>query len=140
MALYMLITSQPLSVELSEKYEKESKDEIDAVDQKYPEYKSLITKYKYGGTSVSGDFVRQGDGWVGMEAGKGPRRGYFEFINDRFEAIKSPDQNETDKILAELDKYYIEIDDAYKQAEFDSDNDFDRLNQLLKENLYSWWD
>jgi len=112
----------------------------EAVNQKYPDYKSLITKYIYGGLSTSGDFVRQGDGWVGMEAGKDPRRGYFEFINERFELINSPNQYETDKMLEELDKYYIEIDDAYKQAELDSDNDFDRLNQLLKENLYSWWD
>jgi len=112
----------------------------DAVDLKYPDYKSLITKYKYGGTSISGDFVRQGGGWVGVEAGKDPRRGYFEFIDDRFETIKSPDQYETDRLLAELDKYYIEVDDAYKQAELDSDNDFNRLSHLLKENLYSWWD
>ena len=110
------------------------------IEQKYPEYKSLITKYKYGGTSTSGDFVRQGDGWAGMEAGKDPRRGYFEFINNRFEVIKSPDQKETDRLLTELDNYYVDIDDAYKQAEQDSDNDFNHLNQLLKENLYTWWD
>ena len=110
------------------------------VDQNYPDYKSLITKYKYGGTSMSSDFVQQGDGWVGIEAGKDPRRGYFEFINDRFEVIESSDQKETDKLLAELDNYYIEIDDAYKQAELDSDNDFNRLGHLLKENLYTWWD
>jgi len=112
----------------------------DAVDQNYPDYKSLITKYKYGGRSISGDFVQQGDGWVGIESGKDPRRGYFEFIDNRFEIKKSPNQKETDKVLAELDNYYIEVDDAYKQAELDSDNDFNRLGHLLKENLYTWWD
>ena len=30
--------------------------------------------------------------------------------------------------------------EEYKQGELDSDKDFDRLGQLLKENLFSWWD
>ena len=110
------------------------------VEAKYPEYKSLITEYENGGTSSGGDFVAQGNGWVGMEAGKDPRKGYFEFVNGRFELVDSPNQAETDRLLAELSKYHEEIKNAYKQAEADSDNDFERLGQLLKENLYSWWD
>jgi hypothetical protein len=49
----------------------------DEVDKKYPKYKSLITKYSNGSTDSSGDFVAQGKGWVGKEAGKDPREGVF---------------------------------------------------------------
>ena len=45
-----------------------------------------------------------------------------------------------DRLLAELIQYHEEIDNAYEQAEIDSDNDFERLGELLKENLYTWWD
>lgn len=107
---------------------------------KYPQYKSLITEYKSGGVSCSGDFVAQGDGWVGIESGMEPREGYFEFVGDRFELANSPNQCKTDKLLAQLRTYYKDTDDAYKQAEIDSNADFDRLGQLLKENLYTWWD
>ena len=110
------------------------------VDAKYPDYKSLITKYKNGGTSVSGRFIAQGVGWVGMESGKNPREGYFEFADGRFELADSPDQNETNRLLGELAEYNKEVDNAYKQAESDSDKDFEQLAMLLKENLYSWWD
>lgn len=41
----------------------------DEVNTKYPKYKQLITKYKIGGTSCSGDFVPQGSGWFGKESG-----------------------------------------------------------------------
>ena len=43
-------------------------------------------------------------------------------------------------MLAELEKYHVELANAYKQANSDSDEDFERLGLLLKENLYSWWD
>jgi len=112
----------------------------DKVDAKYPKYKSLITKYNNGSTSCSGDFVAQGKGWTGMESGKNPRQGYFEFVNGRFELADSPDQTETDRLLAELMKYHEELSNAYKQAEIDSEKDFERLGKLLKENFYSWWD
>lgn len=111
----------------------------DAVDAKYPKYKKLITKYN-NSTSCSGNFVAQGRGWVGMESGKDPRKGYFEFVNGIFELANSPNQSETDRLLAELMKYHEEVDNAYKQAEIDSDKDFERLAKLLKENLYTWWD
>ena len=110
------------------------------VDSKYPKYKQLITIYKYGGTGSSGDFIAQGSGWVGKESGKDPREGYFEFINGKFELVTSPDQIETDRLLDELKKYHDETTAAYLLAETDSDKDFERLKQLLKENLYSWWD
>jgi len=110
------------------------------VEIKYPRYKSLITKYKTGGTGSSGDFIAQGNGWVGEEAGKNPRKGYFEFVTGRFELAESPDQHETDRLLAQIDEYNKEISNAYIQAEADSDKDFEKLGQLLKENLYSWWD
>ena len=112
----------------------------DKVDAKYPKYQSLITKYRQGGSSQSGRFVAQGDGWVGCESGVNPRRGYFEFINSVFELTESPNQVETDKLLAELDEYDKEVTAAYKHAEADSEADFDKLGQLLKEHLYSWWD
>ena len=113
---------------------------IHEVKVRYPQYKGLITKYADGGTGDSGMFVQQGAGWAGEEAGNDPRRGYFEFAGGRFELAASPDQAETDRLLAELDKYGHEIHDAYKQAEADSNADIDRLAQLLKESLYSWWD
>jgi len=110
------------------------------VEKKYPKYKSLITEYKTGGTSTSGDFIAQGNGWAGEEAGNDPRKGYFEFANGRFELAESPDKEETDRLLAQIDEYNEEISNAYVQAEADSDKDFEELGQLLKENLYSWWD
>ena len=61
-------------------------------------------------------------------------------MNGIFELAESPDQAETDRILAELVKYHEEIDTAYNQAEIDSEKDFERLAELLKENLYTWWD
>jgi len=111
-----------------------------AVDERYPDYKSLITHYKKGGTSSSGDFVPQGSGWVGKEAGKDPREGYFEFADGRFELAGSPDQAETDRLLAELRQYHEDTQNAYKQAELESNADFARLGELLRENMYSWWD
>lgn len=110
------------------------------VEAKYPKYKHLITKYAAGSTSQSGDFVPQGNGWVGMESGKDPQEGYFELINGRFELSDSPDPKETDHLLAELRNYYRDTNNAYKMAEADSKKDFEKLNQLLQENLYSWWD
>lgn len=50
------------------------------------------------------------------------------------------DYIETNRILCELENYHKDMQNAYKQANADSDNDFERLGQLLKENLYSWWD
>lgn len=110
------------------------------VDAKYPKYLNLITEYETGGTSVSGDFVAQGSGWVGEESGADPRVGYFEFIDERFELATSPDKQETNRLLLELQKYHQGLQAIYMQAETDSDNDFERLGQLLKENLYTWWD
>lgn len=110
------------------------------VNAKYPKYKTLITEYTNGGSCHSGYFVAQGNGWAGCESGKNPREGYFEFINGIFELTTSPDQAETDRLLEELREYHREIDTAYKQAETDSDSDFEKLGRLLKENMYSWWD
>jgi hypothetical protein len=112
----------------------------DAVDARYPKYKTLITRYKRGGFCCSGEFVAQGVGWTGMEWGKDPREGYFEFIKGKFELAESPDQAETDRRLAELHQYHIDKEAAYKQARDESDADFARLAELLRENLYDWWD
>jgi hypothetical protein len=113
---------------------------IDEVESRYPKYGSHVIEYQGGGSSSGGDFVAQGNGWVGIEAGSNPREGYFEFVDGKFELAPSPDQPETERLLEELRQYHNEIQCAFRQAENDSDNDFDRLNQLLKENLYSWWD
>jgi len=110
-----------------------------AVEVKYPKYQQLITKYE-NSISFGGYFVAQGNGWAGKESGNDPREGYFEFVNGIFELKESPDQVETDRLLAELVKYHEEIDTAYKQAEIDSEKDFEWLAELLKENLYTWWD
>ena len=110
------------------------------VKSRYPDYKGLVTTYLKGGSCFSGNFVPQGNGWTGEESGNDPRKGYFEFINGKFELAESPDQNETDRLLAQLKKYHEELANSYKQGHLDSDKDFDRLGQLLKDNLYSWWD
>ena len=110
------------------------------VDSLYPDYKQLITRYTCGGVGISGYFIAQGIGWVGKESGNNPREGYFEFFNGRFELTASPDQTETDKLLTQIKGYHKDIGVAYRQAEVDSDEDFERLSNLLKENLYSWWD
>jgi hypothetical protein len=44
------------------------------------------------------------------------------------------------RLLAQLDKYQEEVTNAYKQAEVDVQKDFDKLNRLLKEYMYQWWD
>lgn len=56
------------------------------------------------------------------------------------EKAVSPDVIETNRLIAEIKKYNEEIQNAHKQAEIDSEKDFDRLAKLLKKNLYSWWD
>ena len=117
-----------------------SSNRRNAVEVNYPKYLSIISKYENGGTSVSGDFVVQGDGWVGIKSGKDPREGYFELINGRFELTKSPNQEETDRLLAQIHEYHKEIHSAYAQAETDSEEDFAKLAKLLKENFYTWWD
>ena len=110
------------------------------VDEKYPKYKHLITHCARGSVSTSGDFIAQDSGWVGIEAGKDPREGYFEFVGGRFELAESPDPDETGRLLIQVKQYHQDIHDAYRQAEVDSDADFDRLAELLKENMYTWWD
>ncbi|MCL2007160.1 MAG: hypothetical protein FWG77_03655 [Treponema sp.] len=110
------------------------------VKSRYPEYKGLVTKYNNGGSGFSGDFIAQDNGWAGKESGLNPRAGYFEFVNGRFQLAESPDKDETERLLTQLEKYHEELANANKQAEVDSDRDFERLGQLLKENLYSWWD
>jgi flagellar motility protein MotE (MotC chaperone) len=112
----------------------------DEVSAKYPKYKSLITRNSDGSVSTSGDFIALGKGWVGRESGKDPRSGYFELRAGRFEPAQSPNQEETERLLTQLDDYREAVENAYKQAEIDSDNDFERLGQLLKDNMYSWWD
>jgi len=131
------------TVEILERM-KEPDDYLDIprkkVDAHYPEYKGLVTKYKNGGSSYCGNFIQQGNGWVGKESGSDPRKGYFEFINGKFQLSESPDQNETNRLLTQLDQYHEDIINAYEQGNNNSDKDFERLGQLLKDNMYSWWD
>jgi hypothetical protein len=98
-----------------------------------------VTRYINGRSENSHEnFVKQGDGWASIT--NGGAKGYFEFVNGRIKSVASPNQDETDKLLDEMERYYKERNNAYRQSEIDSDNDFERLGQLLKENLYSWWD
>lgn len=120
-----------------DEYSHRRREEAEA---KYPDYKHLISEYEDGGRGYSGDFIAQGEGWVGIESGKDSRKGYFEFADGRFELVNSPNQDETYRLLDEIRRYHEEISLAYQQAEKDSDSDFERLGQLLKENLYTWWD
>ena len=112
----------------------------DEVAARYPKYKQLISRYKYGGCGFSGNFIAQENGWTGEESGRDPRKGYFEIHEGRFELAKSPNQHETDKLLEQLDNYSKDKAAAYEQAIIDAENDFDHLGQLLKENLFTWWD
>ena len=75
-----------------------------------------------------------------MESGNDPRKGYFEFIDGKFELTQSPDQIETDRLITQIEKHEEELKNAYEQANVDFESDVDRLGQLFKENLYSWWD
>ena len=113
---------------------------LNEVRSRYPDYKSIITEYESGGSCSSGDFIQQGKGWAGIEAGSDPQRGYFEFIDGRIKLTKSPDQTETDRLIAQIEKHEEELKNAYEQANIDFEADVDRLGQLFKENLYSWWD
>ena len=117
-------------------YSSRRRDEVDAI---YPEYLYLISDTNTG-TSYSGDFIQQGSGWVGIEAGSNPREGYFEKVGELYEVVESPDKAETERLLAQIRQYREDVHRAYKQAEADSDEDFDRLAELLKTHLYSWWD
>jgi len=110
------------------------------VKARYPNYQYLISEYEHGGTSYSGDFIAQGNGWVGIESGEDPHEGYFEFLDGKFERVESPSRRETDRLLNEIKAYRREITAAYEQAEVDSKQDFERLHELLSENLYAWWD
>ena len=112
----------------------------DEVESRYPDYKSLNTNYESGASSSSGEFIEQGKGWAGIESGNDPRKGYFEFFDGRLELTQSPDQEETDRLIAQIEKHWEELENAYEQANIDFESDVDRLGQLLKENLYSWWD
>ncbi|GHU80440.1 hypothetical protein AGMMS49992_33430 [Clostridia bacterium] len=106
----------------------------------YPEYRQLVSEYVGGGIGFSGCFIKQGKGYVGRESGNDPREGYFEFVDGQFVLATSPDASETERLLAEIHQYDIDRSAAYMQAEEDSDADFARLAELLKDNLYSWWD
>ncbi|MDR1688243.1 MAG: hypothetical protein LBS21_06480 [Clostridiales bacterium] len=113
---------------------------LDAAKKKYPDYKSLITRYENGSVMISGDFVAFGDGWIGREAGKNPREGYFEISGSKFVSKKCSNPKEVIRVLAELDRYNEDVQNAFKQAGIDSDKDFARLHKILKRHLYSWWD
>ena len=110
------------------------------VESRYPDYKSLNTRYESGGSCSSGEFIEQGKGWAGIESGNDPRKGYFEFIEGKFELTQSPDQETTDRLLAQIEKHSEDLEKAYERANVDFESDVDRLGQLFKENLYSWWD
>lgn len=111
----------------------------DEIHSRYPKYEQLITKYD-NSTSYSGDFYPQGKGWVGMESGSNPRRGYFEFINDRFELVDSPNQTKTNQILEEIVHYHEEVTEGYKQAQINIEKDMKRLGEILNNHFFQWWD
>ena len=64
----------------------------------------------------------------------------FEFCKGKFQLTESPDQNETNRLLTQLEQYHVDIKKAYEKGSSNSDRDFERLGQLLKDHLYSWWD
>lgn len=109
------------------------------VRAKYPKYKYHITEYT-NSTSYSGNFVEYKGGWVGRESGKDPRSGYFEFVNGRLAQKPSPNEAETDKLLAQIDSYNQEMSKAYALAKNDNERDFERLHKILKNSMYTWWD
>ena len=44
------------------------------------------------------------------------------------------------RLIAQIEKHEEELKSAHEQANVDFESDVDRLGQLFKENLYSWWD
>jgi len=110
----------------------------DEVKERYPEYLELRTDYADGSSMKSGYFIPQGKGFVGP-ASEQFESNYFEIVNDRIISLDSPDKLETERLVNEIIKYDKEIDEAYELAQKDLENDFDKLNQLLRENMYYWW-
>ncbi len=39
-----------------------------------------------------------------------------------------------------INQYELELDKAAEEGEMARDRDFDRLAELFKDDLYSWWD
>lgn len=112
----------------------------DAVESHYPKYLYMITEHEDGSVSYSGDFIDYDAGFVGTESGSNPQEGYFELIDGRFELVYGNDLDEVARLLNQIKSYYKERQEAYDLAQQDSDNDFEKLKQLLQDNMYSWWD
>jgi hypothetical protein len=132
-------------LEILERLQKNEYDEkaLYEVSANYPEYKQLITEYSGGSTSYSGDFIALGNGWVGIEAGANPRRGYFECVNDKFELTTISDESvqaEIEQSLNQIEKYHADWKRAIKNSAKYMEDDKRRLGELLSQHFFSWWD
>jgi hypothetical protein len=139
------ITSIRKCLEILERLQKNEYDgnALDEVYAKYPEYKQLITEYSDGSTSCSGDFIAVGNGWAGIEAGANPRRGYFEYVNGKFELTATSDESvqaQVEQSLEQIERYHADLHEAYKNAEIYMENDKNKLGELLSQHFFSWWD
>jgi hypothetical protein len=132
-------------LEILERFQKNEYDEnaLNEVYAKYPEYKHLITEYSDGSTSYSGDFIALGKGWVGIEAGANPRRGYFECVNGKFELTTISDESVQAKIeqsLDQIERYHADWKKAIENSVKNMEDDKRRLGELLNQHFFSWWD
>ena len=51
-------------------------------------------------------------------------------LNGERQLTESPDQNETNRLLIQLEQYHADIKKAYEKGSNNSDRDFERLGQL----------
>lgn len=128
-------------LELIEKIQKDEYEIIlmDAINQKYPKYYRMVSKTKTG-VCYSGKFVKFKDGWVGIEGGNNPRKGYFILKDGKFVIANSPNEEESNLLLKQMIQYEKDIKNALQESKECRDKDLNELSAILKEGFFSFWD
>lgn len=111
----------------------------DAINQKYPKYYNMISEGKVS-TSYSGKFTKFKDGWVGIEGGKNPRKGYFIHKDGRFVLTESPDEKESNRLLKQIEQYELDITEAIKLGAEHKEKDLNELMEILRKHFFEFWD
>jgi hypothetical protein len=109
------------------------------VDKRFPQWQSFIQHCKTG-TSYGGRFLAQADGWVGMQAGKDAKRGFFKILGGELWLRESPDQQETDRILKLMEQYEVARNKASERAKILRAKDTVRLIEIFEIHFHTWWD
>jgi len=85
---------------------------------------------------ADGKYTRQGDGWAGIHNGE---EGYYRCVNGYMRFCLSPDQAETDRLIKELIQHTTETREASRRSDKETNEAFERLFKLIRENVYTWW-